>query len=83
MDKDFFVTEMDAHSAMLYRVAYTILRNDDACRDALQETALKAWEKRFTLREPQYFRNKNSYEQCSRAYVGRLQSAVRGRYKRI
>ena len=56
MYKDFFVTEMDAHSAMLYRVAYTILRNDDACRDALQETALKAWEKRFTLREPQYFR---------------------------
>lgn len=56
MDKDFFVQEIEAHSGMLYRVAYTILRNDDACQDALQETALKAWEKRETLKEPRYFR---------------------------
>ena len=41
---------------MLYRVAYTILQNDDACRDALQDTALRAWEKRHTLREDRYFR---------------------------
>lgn len=56
MDKDFFTQEIEAHSGMLYRVAYTILRNDDACKDALQDTALKAWEKRFNLREEQYFR---------------------------
>ena len=56
MDKDFFVKEIEAHSGMLYRVAYTILRNDDACKDALQDTALKAWEKRGTLKEPHYFR---------------------------
>lgn len=41
---------------MLYRVAYTILRSDEACKDALQDTALKAWEKRGTLKEPRYFR---------------------------
>ena len=56
MDKDFFVKELEAHHAMLYRVAYTILQNDDACRDALQDTALRAWEKRHTLREDRYFR---------------------------
>lgn len=56
MDKDFFVGEIEAHSGMLYRVAYTILRDDDACKDALQEAALKAWEKRFSLREDRYFR---------------------------
>lgn len=56
MDKEFFVSEIEAYSDMLYRVAYTILRDDDACRDALQETALKAWEKRHTLRESRYFR---------------------------
>ena len=56
MDKDFFVQEIEAHSGMLYRVAYAILRNDDACQDALQDAALKAWEKRRTLREPRYFR---------------------------
>ena len=56
MDKDFFVKEIEAHSGMLYRVAYTILRNDDACKDALQDTALKAWENRGTLKELRYFR---------------------------
>ena len=56
MNKDFFVKEIEAHSGMLYRVAYTILRNDDACKDALQDTALKAWEKRGTLKELRYFR---------------------------
>ena len=56
MDKDFFVKEIESHSGMLYRVAYTILRNDDACKDALQDTALKAWEKRGTLKELRYFR---------------------------
>lgn len=56
MDKDFFVREMEAHSGLMYRVAYTILRNDDACRDAMQDAALKAWEKRHTLREQRYFR---------------------------
>lgn len=56
MDKDFFVQELEAHSGMLYRVAYTILHNDDACRDALQDAALKAWEKRGSLREERFFR---------------------------
>lgn len=56
MDKNFFVEELEAHSGMMYRVAYTILRNDDACKDAMQDAALKAWEKRFSLREERYFR---------------------------
>ena len=56
MDKEAFASELEAYQSMLYRVAYTILRDDDACRDALQDAALKAWEKRFTLREPNFFR---------------------------
>lgn len=56
MDKDFFVQELETHSGMLYRVAFTILHDDDACRDALQDAALKAWEKRHSLRELRYFR---------------------------
>ncbi len=56
MDKEFFVRELEAQSGMLYRIAWTILRNDDACRDAMQEAALKAWEKRGTLRDQRYFR---------------------------
>ena len=56
MDKDFFVRQIDAHGGMLYRVAWSILRNDDDCKDALQETALKAWQKRSTLKDERYFR---------------------------
>ena len=56
MDKEFFLRELEAQSAMLYRVAFTILRNDHACEDSMQDTALKAWEKRESLREPRYFR---------------------------
>lgn len=56
MDKTFFVQKLEAHSGMLYRVAWTILRNDDACQDAMQEAALKAWEKRDSLRDARYFR---------------------------
>lgn len=56
MDKDFFVQEIERCSGMLYRVAWTILRSDEACRDAMQDTALRAWEKRHTLREMCYFR---------------------------
>lgn len=55
MDKDFFMEELQAYQVTLYRVAYTVLRDDDACRDALQDAALKAWEKRFSLREPPLF----------------------------
>ncbi len=56
MEKDSFVVQVEACSSMLYRVAYTLLQNDDACADALQEAALKAWEKRHTLRDERYFR---------------------------
>ncbi len=40
---------------MLYRVSYTILQNQDDCRDAMQEAALKAWEKRGKLRDEERF----------------------------
>ena len=56
MDKEFFLRELEKQSGMLYRVAFTILRSDAACEDALQDTALRAWEKRDLLREPRYFR---------------------------
>ena len=56
MDKETFAAEIEACSGMMYRVAYSILRNDADVQDALQDAALKAWEKREKLREEQYFR---------------------------
>lgn len=55
MDKEFFLQEVERASAMLYRVSYAILQNNEDCKDALQETAFKAWEKRDSLRDAQYF----------------------------
>ena len=55
MDKEFFVQEIERCSGMLYRVSYTILQNQDDCRDAMQEAALKAWEKRGRLRDEERF----------------------------
>ncbi len=55
MDKDYFVQEIERISGMLYRVSYAILRHDEDCKDALQETALKAWEKRGSLRDKNLF----------------------------
>ena len=56
MDRQRFIAEVEACSGMLYRVAWSILRNDADCEDALQETALKAWEKRDRLRDERFFR---------------------------
>ena len=57
MDRERFIAEIEACSGMMYRVAWSILRNDADCEDALQDAALKAWEKRNRLREERYFRS--------------------------
>ena len=57
MDRERFIAEIEACSGMLYRVAWSILRNNADCEDALQDAALKAWEKRNRLREERYFRS--------------------------
>lgn len=41
---------------LLYHVAYTILRDNRECEDAVQETLLRAWQKRDTLRDEAAFR---------------------------
>ena len=49
MDRRFFIAEIETCSDMMYRVAWSILRNDADVQDALQDAALKAWEKRDKL----------------------------------
>lgn len=56
MDRGFFIAQVEAGSDMMYRVAWSILQNDVDVQDALQDTVLKAWEKRDRLREEKYFR---------------------------
>ena len=56
MDRAFFIAELETCSDMMYRVAWSILRNEADVQDALQDAVLKAWEKRNKLREEKYFR---------------------------
>lgn len=55
MTKEEYIRQITAHRAMLYRIAFTILQNDADIQDALQEAALKAWEKQHTLRNEAFF----------------------------
>ncbi len=55
MTRDEFASQVVAQTDRMYRIAWTMLRSDADCRDAMQETALKAWEKRATLRHDAYF----------------------------
>ena len=55
MTREEFGAAVVAQTDRMYRVAYTLLRNDADCRDAMQEAALKAWEKRYTLKDERYF----------------------------
>ena len=55
MQKDEFVRRVRGCERRLYRVAYTTLRNDADCEDAVQEALLKAWSKIHTLRHAEYF----------------------------
>ena len=55
MDKDTFVTLIEGRGESLYRVAWAILGNSADAADALQETALRAWQHRMTLRNQAHF----------------------------
>ena len=55
IDKGEFVSLVDQKREMLYRVARTILKNDEDCKDALQEAILKSWACRNKLRDISMF----------------------------
>ena len=55
MTKEGFAAQIEQLQGRLYRVALCMLKNDADVQDALQETVLRAWEKRHTLRNEAYF----------------------------
>ncbi len=56
MDKDSFVERVTACTRLMYHTAWTMLGNEEDCRDAVQEAILRAWEKRHSLRDEDCFR---------------------------
>ncbi len=55
MEQEQFVSLMEARADSLYRVAWAILGHQADAADALQETALCAWQHRRQLRREEYF----------------------------
>lgn len=56
MEERPFTQKLLESEPMLYRIACALLRSETDRQDAMQETALKAWKNRASLREEQYFR---------------------------
>lgn len=56
MERETFTKLVLEAEHTLYRVAKTILREEQDCEDAVQEAILKAYQKLDSLREPQFFR---------------------------
>lgn len=55
-DPDAFTELMQAYTKDMYRVAISILMNDEDAADAIQETILTCWEKIEMLKYEQYFK---------------------------
>ncbi|NOU92737.1 sigma-70 family RNA polymerase sigma factor [Paenibacillus sp. LMG 31456] len=55
-DKEAFIRLIHAMELNLYRVARSIVKREEDCSDAIQETILKAYHAIHTLREPSFFK---------------------------
>lgn len=55
MDKEQFTTKVLAAEQSLYRIARSILQNDDDCADAMQNAILSAYSARDSLKKEEYF----------------------------
>ncbi len=56
MEKQTFITESEANTGLMYRIAWSILQNDADCQDAVQDALLKAWANLSKLQNEGYFR---------------------------
>jgi RNA polymerase sigma-70 factor (ECF subfamily) len=57
MDEKVFTQLVLEHQDMLFRVAYTLLRHREDCKDVMQDALMKAWKSIRTLRSPDAFRS--------------------------
>lgn len=56
MTKEQFTAQVLSAEEMLYKVAMTMLRNEDDALDAIQNAVLRAYERLDTLKKEEYFR---------------------------
>ncbi len=55
-DADAFTSLMDMQMQGMYKIAWSILRNDEDVADVIQETILTCWDKLATLKVNRYFK---------------------------
>ncbi|AJS57879.1 sigma-70 family RNA polymerase sigma factor [Paenibacillus sp. IHBB 10380] len=56
-DHEAFIRLITEMKLPLYRMAHSILKSDEDCADAIQETILKAYKAVHTLQKPDYFQS--------------------------
>lgn len=54
-DHDAFIRLVLSMKTKMYGLAFSILRNNEDCADAIQETILKSYKSMHTLKKPEYF----------------------------
>ena len=77
VDSVTFQTEAMRMEKLMYRVSYSLLRNNDDCADAVQEALTRAWQKRGSLRSMDRFR-----PWLMRILVNQCNDVLRGHQKR-
>lgn len=55
-DADAFLELMEQHTLSMYKIARSIINNDEDAADAIQSTILICFEKIHTLKNPEYFK---------------------------
>ena len=77
-DPDAFDRLMRPQLQGLYRIAISMLENEEDAADAIQETVLKCWQKIGQLKREEYFRT-----WLTRILINRCKDILRGRKKYI
>lgn len=55
-DKEAFIALMEEHKQALYKIAVSMLKNDEDAADAIQDTVLSSYENLQGLRQPEFFK---------------------------
>ena len=56
MDANTFQAEAEKYERLMFQISWSMLRNSEDCADAVQETLMRAWQSRDTLRNLRSFR---------------------------
>lgn len=56
MNSNVFIEQIQDYERTLYSIGWSMLSNDEDCADAVQETIMKAWKNRGSLKNERWFK---------------------------